>query len=308
MEFYHTPIMLNEILEGLKINPSGIYLDCTLGGAGHSEQILKRLNSKGLLIGIDKDEEALSYSAERLKEFDNKLLVKSDFKAVKTVLEEHGIQALDGVLIDLGVSSHQIDSAERGFSFNHDGKLDMRMDKSQKLSAYDVVNFYSEKELLNILWRYGEENYARSIVRKIVEARKQKPIQTTFELKNIIESAVPKIYLFSGASKKTFQAIRIEVNDELNGLEEVLKYLITKLKPGGRMAVLSFHSLEDRIVKSVFKLEATDCICSPDMPICTCGHKKRINLINKKPILASPLEQNKNPRATSAKLRIVEKV
>ena len=308
MEFYHTPIMLNEILEGLKINPSGIYLDCTLGGAGHSEQILKRLNSKGLLIGIDKDEEALSYSAERLKEFDNKLLVKSDFKAVKTVLEEHGIQALDGVLIDLGVSSHQIDSAERGFSFNHDGKLDMRMDKSQKLSAYDVVNFYSEKELLNILWRYGEENYARSIVRKIVEARKQKPIQTTFELKNIIESAVPKIYLFSGASKKTFQAIRIEVNDELNGLEEVLKYLITKLKPGGRMAVLSFHSLEDRIVKSVFKLEATDCICPPDMPICTCGHKKSVNLINKKPILASPLEQNKNPRATSAKLRIVEKV
>ena len=308
MEFYHTPIMLNEILEGLKINPSGIYLDCTLGGAGHSEQILKRLNSKGLLIGIDKDEEALSYSAERLKEFNNKLLVKSDFKLVKTVLEEHGIQALDGVLIDLGVSSHQIDSAERGFSFNHDGKLDMRMDKSQKLSAYEVVNFYSEKELLNILWRYGEENYARSIVRKIVEARKQKPIQTTFELKNIIESAVPKKYLFSGASKKTFQAIRIEVNDELNGLEEVLKYLITKLKPGGRMAVLSFHSLEDRIVKSVFKLEATDCICSPDMPICTCGHKKSVKLINKKPILASPLEQNKNPRATSAKLRIVEKV
>ena len=192
MEFYHTPIMLNEILEGLKINPSGIYLDCTLGGAGHSEQILKRLNSKGLLIGIDKDEEALSYSAERLKEFDNKLLVKSDFKFVKTVLEEHDIQALDGVLIDLGISSHQIDSAERGFSFNHDGKLDMRMDKSQKLSAYEVVNFYSEKELLNILWRYGEENYARSIVRKIVEARKQKPIQTTLELKNIIESAVPK--------------------------------------------------------------------------------------------------------------------
>lgn len=309
MEFYHEPIMLNEILEGLNINPSGIYLDCTLGGAGHSEQILKRLNSNGLLIGIDKDEEAISYSSERLKEYKNKLLVKSDFKDVKKVLEENNIQSLDGVLIDLGISSHQIDSAERGFSFLRDGKLDMRMDKSQSFSAYDVVNFYSEEKLLKILYEYGEESFAKPIVRKIIEERKKKPIETTLELKNIIESALPKKYIFKsgGASKKTFQAIRIEVNGELDRLEDTIRYLITMLKSGGRMAVLSFHSLEDRIVKRVFKEENENCVCPPNIPICICGHKKSVNLINKKPITASEEEQKRNPRSTSAKLRIIEK-
>ena len=309
MEFYHQPIMLKEVLEGLNISPSGVYLDCTLGGAGHSYEIAKRLNG-GRLIGIDKDQEALDYSAQRLKEFKNVTLVKSDFKNVENVLDDLGVSGLDGVLIDLGISSHQIDSAERGFSFLKDGKLDMRMDKSQSLTAYDVVNSYPEQELLRILWDYGEEPFARKIVSAILEARKVCPIETTLELNKIIEDALPKKIVFKsgGAAKKTFQAIRIEVNGELKGLEETLKFLVSVLKKGGRMAVLSFHSLEDRIVKNVFKLESTGCICPPGFPICTCGHKASIKLINRKPIEASAEEQKSNSRSTCAKLRIVEKL
>ncbi len=310
MEFYHEPIMVKEVLEGLNINPSGIYLDCTLGGAGHSQQILKRLNSQGLLIGIDKDDDAINYSSKRLKEFDNKILVKADFKNVQSVLSEKNIDKLDGVLIDLGVSSHQIDTAERGFSFLRDGKLDMRMDQSSTLTAYDVVNKYPEEKLLRILWDYGEEDFARKIVHAIIEKRKIKPIETTLELKNLIEEALPKKYVYKsgGASKKTFQAIRIEVNGELEQLGETLKFLISKLKKGGRLVVLTFHSLEDRIVKKIFKEEATDCLCPSNLPICICGHKKSVKLINKKPIEASKEEVSKNSRATCAKLRVVEKL
>ena len=310
MEFYHEPIMVNEILEGLKINPSGVYLDCTIGGAGHSEQILKKLNKNGLLIGIDKDDDALNYSKERLKEYNNKILIKSDFKNVENVLNELNIAGVDGILIDLGISSHQIDDASRGFSFLRDGKLDMRMDKDQKLTAYDVVNFYPEEKLLKILWEYGEENFARKIVSAILSKRKIHPIETTFELKKIIEDSLPKSYVYKsgGASKKTFQAIRIEVNQELYGLEDTLKFLIDKLNSEGRMCVLSFHSLEDRIVKNVFKQEGQDCLCPPNMPICVCGHKKKIINITKKPIVASLEEQERNSRSTSAKLRIVEKI
>lgn len=310
MEFYHNPIMLKEVLEGLNINPSGIYLDCTLGGAGHSEEILKRLNARGLLIGIDKDDDAIAYSSQRLKGYNNKLIVKSDFKDVKRVLDEHNIEAIDGALIDLGISSHQIDDGARGFSFLREGRLDMRMDKTQELSAYEVVNYYPEDRLVKILYEYGEESFAKAIVRKIVEQRKVKPIETTLELKDIIESALPKkvIYKSGGASKKTFQAIRIEVNGELDRLDSTLEYLISKLKSGGRLAVLSFHSLEDRIVKRVFKTESTDCLCPSGVPICVCGHKKSIRLINKKPIIASAEEVKQNPRSAPAKLRVVEKI
>lgn len=310
MEFYHNPIMLKEVLEGLNINPSGIYLDCTLGGAGHSEKILKHLNAHGLLIGIDKDDDAIAYSSQRLKGYNNKLIVKSDFKDVKRVLDEHNIGSIDGALIDLGISSHQIDDGGRGFSFLREGRLDMRMDKTQELSAYEVVNYYPEDRLVKILYEYGEESFARAIVRRIVEQRKVKPIETTLELKDIIESALPKkvVYKSGGASKKTFQAIRIEVNGELDGLDSTLEYLISKLKSGGRLAVLSFHSLEDRIVKRVFKTESTDCLCPSGVPICVCGHKKSIRLINKKPIIASAEEVKQNPRSAPAKLRVVEKI
>lgn len=310
MEFYHNPIMLKEVLEGLNINPSGIYLDCTLGGAGHSEEILKHLNAHGLLIGIDKDDDAIAYSSQRLKGYNNKLIVKSDFKDVKRVLDEYNIGSIDGALIDLGISSHQIDDGARGFSFLREGRLDMRMDKTQELSAYEVVNYYPEDRLVKILYEYGEESFAKAIVRKIVEQRKVKPIETTLELKDIIESALPKkvIYKSGGASKKTFQAIRIEVNGELDGLDSTLEYLISKLKSGGRLAVLSFHSLEDRIVKRVFKTESTDCLCPSGVPICVCGHKKSIRLINKKPIIASAEEVKLNPRSAPAKLRVVEKM
>lgn len=309
MEFYHEPIMLKEITEGLNLSPSAIFVDCTLGGAGHSSEIIKHIPN-GKLVGIDKDEEALNYSSERLQKFDNKVLIKSDFKDYKKVLDELGIEKVDGVLIDLGVSSHQIDSANRGFSFRFDGPLDMRMDKEQPISAFHIVNFYPKEKLVKILFEYGEERFARQIVNNILKHRKIKAIETTKELNDIIEECLPKKIVFKsgGAAKKTFQAIRIEVNKELIGLDTVLQDIINSLNKGGRLAILSFHSLEDRIVKNVFKLESTDCICPPSAPICVCNHKASIKLVNKKPIIASDLEQKNNPRSTSAKLRIVEKI
>ncbi len=307
MEFIHKPIMLKEILSGLSINPDGIYLDCTIGGAGHSKEIIKKLSSKGLLIGIDKDQDAINVCKERLKDYKNVILVKSDFKNIENVLNDLKIESLDGVLIDLGVSSYQLDNKERGFSFRFDAKLDMRMDQSQQLSAYEVVNSYSLQHLTRIIKEYGEEEYASSIAKNIV---KNRPIKTTKELALIIEKSMPTkvVYTRNGAHKKTFQAIRIEVNKELDFLFETINFLITKLKSGGKMAILTFHSLEDRIVKNVFKINATDCLCPPKTPICICGHKKTINLVNKKPIIASEEEQKENPRSTSAKLRIIEKI
>jgi len=309
MQFKHIPVMLNEVLEGLNINPSGIYIDGTVGGGGHSYEIAKRLNKTGRLICFDRDDNAIKASKQRLKEFENVLFIKDNFKNAPKRLEELGILKIDGVLLDLGVSSHQIDEGERGFSFLHNGPLDMRMDSLQKLSAFDVVNFYPKEKLLKILYTYGEESNAKNIVNKIVEARKTREIKTTEELKDIVESAFPKkvIYGKGGVCKKTFQAIRIEVNGELEGLTECVEEFVEKLSPKGRFAIITFHSLEDRIVKEAFKEAITACVCPPKTPICICGHKAKGFLVNRKPIISGEEELKNNSRCSSAKLRIFEK-
>ena len=309
IEFKHIPVLLNEVIEGLNIKEDGIYIDCTIGGGGHSSEILKRLKN-GHLYGFDKDLDALSTCQERFKDNKNVTLIHSDYKNAPYLLKEKDVQAVDGVLIDLGVSSYQLDTAQRGFSFLREGRLDMRMDKEQKLDAYFVVNNYPKERLLDILYKYGEEANAKKIVDNILKARAVKPIETTSQLKDIIEASFPSkiIYGKGGVSKKTFQALRIEVNGELEALDKALEEFIKLLKLGGRMAVISFHSLEDRIVKNVFKKEASDCICPPKIPVCVCGHKKSVILINKKPIIASEDELEKNPRSSSAKLRIIEKI
>lgn len=303
--FNHTPVMLNECIEGLNIKPNGIYVDCTLGMGGHTSVIASKLNG-GKLISIDKDINAINHSSGKFK---NVTLVHSDFKQYKNVLNSLGITNVDGVLIDLGVSSYQIDTAERGFSYRFDGPLDMRMDTTKSFSAYDVVNTYSKEELYRILKMYGEEDFANAIANKILDSRKVKPISTTKELKDIVESAIPKKFVVKGgASKKTFQAIRIEVNGELTELDTCLKDIINSLNVGGRLAVLTFHSLEDRIAKNVFKEESTNCICDKSIPVCVCNHKARVKLVNKKPITASIEELSVNSRSNSAKLRIVERI
>lgn len=309
MKFEHKPVLLNEVITGLNIKPSGVYVDCTVGGGGHSFEIIKRAK-KGHLYAFDRDEEAINASKERLKQFDNVTFIHDNYKNAKEDLDNLGVAGVDGVLVDLGVSSPQLDHGERGFSFLHEGRLDMRMDRRQKLSAYEVVNTYPREKLVDILYKYGEESNAKNIVQKIIEAREKSPIETTMELKNIVESAFPKkvIYGKGGVSKQTFQAIRIEVNGELEGLEQALSDLAGKLSSGGRMAVISFHSLEDRIVKNLFKNLSTDCICPPKTPVCICGHKASVKLINKKPITASKEELEFNPRSSSAKLRIIEKL
>ena len=306
MEFSHKPIMLNEVLSGLNINPDGIYIDCTIGGAGHSKEILKRLTT-GKLIGIDKDDDALKVCKERLKQYNNVILVKSDFKNIEKVLNNINVDKIDGVLIDLGVSSYQLDNPERGFSFRFDAPLDMRMDTTQTLTAKQVVNEYSLSHLQRILKEYGEEEYSSSIAKNIINNR---PIHTTKQLASIIEKSMPTkvVYKRNGAHKKAFQAIRIEVNHELENLFETINFLISKLKKGGRIAILSFHSLEDRIVKTAYNINCTGCVCPPKTPICICGHKATLKLVNKKPIMASQPEQIENPRSSCAKLRVAEKL
>lgn len=308
-QFHHIPVLLNEVITGLNIKPSGIYVDCTMGGGGHSSEILKKLSSSGKLIGFDKDIDACKVCLEKFENNSNVQIYNSDFKNAPEILKDLTGQ-IDGVLIDLGVSSYQIDSAKRGFSFLHNARLDMRMNRSQKLTAYDVVNFYSEKDLLRILYDYGEEQNAKNIIKNILLARAQKPIETTFELKDIIEKSFPKkvVYGKGGVSKQTFQAIRIEVNQELEGLKTCIESLIKFLKPGGRFAIISFHSLEDRIVKNAFKDACTGCICPPKTPVCICGHHAVAKAITRKPIIASQEELNYNSRASSAKLRIIEKL
>jgi len=311
MEFKHIPIMLDSCLDNLKIKPNGVYVDATLGGAGHSSEIAKRLSEKGTLIGIDKDIEAINVSKERLKNSKCKVLfVNDDFKNFKQILENLGIEKVDGVLIDLGVSSYQIDNKERGFSYIGDGKLDMRMNQNQKLSAYEVVNNYTYEKLVKILYEYGEESFAKNIVRNIINKREVSPIQTTKELVDIIEKSVPAKVLHKGGSvaKKTFQAIRIEVNGELTGLSEVIQDMINSLNVEGRLCVLTFHSLEDRIVKNIFRDNATGCICPKNFPICVCGHKEKVKLPYNKPILPSEKEQSENSRSKSCKLRVAEKI
>ena len=306
--FEHTPVMLNECLDGLNIRPDGIYVDGTLGGGGHSGEILKRLTT-GKLIAFDKDDDALMSTGEKLKVYKDKVIfVKSDFKNMFEKVHELGFQQVDGILLDLGVSSYQIDTAERGFSYRFDSRLDMRMDRTSKLSAYEVVNNYSSEELIRILYNYGEESFAKSIVNNIIEARKVKEIKTTGELVALIESAVPKKFWGKGSvAKKTFQAIRIEVNGELDGLDVAINKMIDLLNPSGRLAIITFHSLEDRIVKQVFKERATDCICDKTIPFCVCNHKSDVRLVSKKPIIATKEELDNNKRSSSAKLRVLEK-
>ena len=323
MEFSHTPVLLDEVLKNLEIKPNGVYVDCTLGGAGHSSKILEKLET-GLLVGFDKDQEAIDASTKKLSKIckvfskDNFkknnekscLIIKDDFKNSPSVLTELGITNVDGILIDLGVSSHQLDTAERGFSFKKDAPLDMRMDSSQSLTAKQIVNSYSEEQLRNLFKEYGEEEFAFSIAKNICKARALKEIETTLELNEIIEKSMPKKVVFSrgGAAKKVFQALRIEVNGELNLLKETIENLIKFLCPGGRIAIISFHSLEDRIVKNVFKDLAQGCICPKNFPICVCNHKATIEIVTRKPIVASEKEQLENSRSTCAKLRVAKKL
>jgi len=310
IDFQHKPIMLSECIEGLNIQPEGVYLDCTVGGAGHSTEIANKLD-KGTLICLDKDEVALDVARERLSKFGDKVkFYHCDFKDFQQAMEHYDIKAFDGILIDLGISSYQIDNAERGFSYMHDGLLDMRMDQSQELTAYEIINKWSQSEMIQIFKEYGEEQFANNIAKHIVNERKEKPIKTTFELVKIIEQSIPAKIRFKGGhcAKKVFQALRIAVNSELDNLYETIIALARSLKPKGRLVVLTFHSLEDRMVKRAFTLLATDCICPPQAPICTCGHHHEVIWVNKKPRIASEEEQTENPRSHSAKLRIVERV
>lgn len=311
MEFKHVPIMLDECVLGLNIKEDGVYVDATIGGAGHSMEIAKRLNQNGVLIGIDKDETAVSVSKQRLKDAKCKvIIVHDDFGNIKSILENLNIKKVDGILADLGVSSYQIDEASRGFSYNKDAELDMRMDKTSSLDAEKVVNTYSEKDLVKILFEYGEERYARQIVRNIIKHRQIKPIKTTLELRKIIEESVPSFELHKGGSvaKKTFQALRIEVNHELDALGDLLDDMIGLLNKNGRICIITFHSLEDRLVKNKFSVESRDCICDKSLPICVCHHKKSIKIITKKPIVPGEEELKLNSRSSSSKLRIAEKI
>ncbi len=309
VEFSHIPVLLESTIELLDVKKDGIYVDGTLGGAGHSKEILKKAKIKKL-IGIDQDEEALEVAKQNLSEFQNVVYVHDNFKNIDSVLDELEETEVDGILVDIGVSSYQIDTAERGFSFRFDAKLDMRMDKSKTFSAYSVVNEYEEEELARVIKEYGEEKFAKSIARHIVKQRETGEISTTKELEEIILKSVPRYRGQDGKSnvQRTFQAIRIEVNDELNVLKTFIDKAVSKLKKGGRLAIISFHSLEDRIVKQKFKELATGCICPPDFPICVCGHKPVVKLITKHPVEATDEELKRNPRSAPAKLRVVEKL
>ena len=306
MEFKHIPVLLNETIEGLNIKPDGIYVDGTIGGAGHSKKIIEKLSENGFLIGIDKDEEALNAAKENLKGYKNLKLIHGNHDNIKEILEKIGIDKVDGILLDLGVSSYQLDEKSRGFSYIGNDKLDMRMDKSQKLSAYEVVNRYKEEKLADLIYEYGEERYSRRIAKNICIARKNKPIETTKELADIIEKSVP--FSKDGhPAKRTFQAIRIEVNNEIEPLYNTVLDCINLLKNGGRLCIITFHSLEDRAVKEAYKDAEGKCTCPKDLPYCVCGAKTLGKIINKKPIEASKEELEINSRAKSAKLRIFEK-
>ena len=307
----HRPVLLDECLEALAIRPDGIYVDGTLGRAGHSLEILRRLGPKGRLIGVDRDETAIQAARERLAEFAGRFtLVHSNFSRIGEILDELGIPQVDGMLFDLGVSSPQLDEAERGFSYLQDAPLDMRMDRSAALTARDVVNTWSYEELRRILFEYGEERYAPAIARAMVRQREQQAIETTGELTELIKKAMPPAALREKQhpAKRSFQAIRIAVNGELEELEPMLQAAVEHLAVGGRLAVISFHSLEDRIIKKTFQQLATGCTCPPEFPVCVCGKKPRIRLVSRKPITATQAELTYNPRARSAKLRVAEKL
>ncbi|SHH44088.1 16S rRNA (cytosine1402-N4)-methyltransferase [Clostridium collagenovorans DSM 3089] len=310
MEFKHVSVLLNETIEGLNIKEDGIYADGTMGGAGHSSEIAKRLSDKGRLIGIDQDLDAHKAARERLKEFKNVTFVHDNFYNVKNILDELNIEGIDGIMMDLGVSSYQLDEAERGFSYMNDAPLDMRMDREREFSAYNVVNEYEEEELYKIIKDYGEERFAKKIARLIVKAREEKPIETTFELVDIIKGAIPAKLRREGPhpAKRTFQAIRIEVNAELSILNDAIEDSVSKLNKGGRIAIITFHSLEDRIVKQKFRALENPCTCPKEFPICICGKEPSVKVITRKPIIPSEREIEENPRSRSAKLRVAEKL
>lgn len=313
MEFSHKPVLLEECIEGLQIKADGIYIDGTLGSAGHSSEILRKLSGDGLLIGLDQDAFALEVSRPRLEAIGGKarfILLNTNFKNICEVCCRLNLQGVDGVLLDLGVSSHQLDEPQRGFSYQHDAPLDMRMDRRQMLTAETVVNEYGESELYRIIKEYGEEKWAKRIASFIVKARQVSRIKTTFQLVDVIKAAIPASARREGPhpAKRTFQALRIEVNNELGILENAIKDTVKVLKPGGRLCIITFHSLEDRIVKNTFQKISNPCTCPPSFPACVCGKKPQAVIINKKPIIPSEAELAVNPRARSAKLRILEKL
>ena len=309
MEFKHKPVMLNECIEGLNIKPDGIYVDGTLGGAGHSSEIVKKLSSKGILIGIDRDNEALTAAKEKLKEYTNVKYVYGNHDDIKNLLNEININEVDGILLDLGVSSYQLDERARGFSYMGNAELDMRMDKNQSLTAKKVINTYSQEELTRIITEYGEERFAKIIANNIVKQRENKQIETTSELVEIIKKSIPISKQKDGhPAKRTFQAIRIEVNNEIEPLFNTIKQSIELLKSKGRLCVITFHSLEDRAVKKALQEAEGICTCPSDLPYCVCGCKSLGKIINKKPVIASDEELENNIRSKSAKLRIFEKI
>ena len=312
MEFRHRSVLLEETIEGLKVKPDGIYLDGTLGGGGHSSEILKRLKG-GCLIGIDQDEEALAAAGKRLSEFGEEgkrfTLIRDNYCNAAEAVRTYGVNGVDGIVLDLGVSSWQLDNAERGFSYRYDAPLDLRMDKRQTLTARDIVNDYPESALYQVIRDYGEEQFAKNIAKHIVQARQKGPIETTGQLNELISAAIPaKIQKKGGhPSKRTFQALRIECNRELEVLKNSIDGLIGLLNPGGRICIITFHSLEDRIVKTAFRRNENPCTCPPDFPVCVCGKKPVGRVVTRKPILPTEKEMEENPRSKSAKLRIFEK-
>ena len=310
MEFYHTSVLLKPSLDHLAVRPDGIYVDGTLGGGGHSFHIAERLVSGGRLIGIDRDEEAIVAASERLLPYrDRVTIVKDNYGNIRDVLNSLEIPGVDGILLDLGVSSHQLDTAVRGFSYMADAPLDMRMDREEEKTAKDIVNEYSEEELYRMIRDYGEDRFARSIARRITKEREQEPIETTGQLVQLIEQAIPRKVQKTGGhpAKRTFQALRIELNRELTILDEVIDTMIDCLKPGGRLCIITFHSLEDRIVKGRFRTAEDPCICPKNFPVCVCGRKSKGRVVTRKPVLPSEQEIEENPRAKSAKLRVFEK-
>ena len=310
MEFTHKSVLLNETIEGLNIRPDGIYLDGTLGGGGHSEEILKRLSDKGRLIGIDRDGDAIEAAKERLAPYGEKvIIVRNNYGNFDEVLRELGIDKVDGILLDLGVSSHQFDDISRGFSYREDAPLDMRMDRRQTKTASDIVNGYSESELYRVIRDYGEDPFAKNIAKHIVKAREQEPVNSTLQLVEIIKRAIPAKIREKGGhpAKQTFQALRIELNGELEVLRNSIDRMVDALRENGRIAIITFHSLEDRIVKQAFRTAENPCICPPDFPVCVCGRKSKGKVITRKPVAASEEELEDNPRARSARLRIFEK-
>lgn len=311
IRFSHVSVLLRECIEALQIKPNGIYVDCTTGGGGHSLEIAKRLTDGGRLIAIDRDEDALRAAGKRLADFaDRVTFVHSNYAMLQSVLADLGIPGVDGVLADLGVSSYQLDTAGRGFSYMQDAPLDMRMDREQPLRAYDVVNTYSEEELRRILYDFGEEKFARNIAANIVKKRSERPIETTLELAELVKASMPKTAREGGhhPAKRTFQAIRIEVNSELSSIPPALDAAVHALNPGGRIAVITFHSLEDRLVKQKFAALSSGCTCPREFPVCVCGKKPVVRVITKKPVTAGEDELEVNPRSRSAKLRVAEKI